>query len=104
MAGTVQSAAFLFQDHVAVTAKCRVARPLVTRKEDEAAGLVELTGEVVEVSPELLGDLEVVALVAHGIHKGQVAGIFSKAARAVGADRLFRLPVHVAQKDRYPNS
>ena len=84
------------QDHVAVTTKYIIARPFVTWKENEAARLVKLTGEVVEVCPEFLGDLEVVALVAHRVHEGQVA--VSKSEGAVGADRLFRLPMHVGPK------
>src|SRR5690606_28949338 len=63
---------------------------------DEAARLVELGGEAVELLPELVGDLEIVALVGAGVHERPVAREKEILASAPGADRLLGLTVEIA--------
>ena len=63
---------------------------------DEAAGGVEVGGDLVEVGPEGAGDLEVVALVGDAVEEGLVAGEGMEVAGRVGADGLLRLAVQVA--------
>ena len=82
--------------HVAVAADRRVGRPLVARDAHEAAGLVELARQRVQLAPERAGDLEVVALVAHDVEEGLVAAELEVLARRVGAERLVGLAVRVA--------
>ena len=59
---------------VAVAAERGIAGPFVARQGDEPAGFVETPGDAIELGPEGIGDLEVVALVAAGVDEGAVAG------------------------------
>src|SRR5690606_38436318 len=88
--------ALLGEEDVAVAAQRCIARPLVPRQRDEAARLVELGGEPVELLPELVCDLEVVALVGAGVHERPIACECEVLAGAPGADRLLRLTVEIA--------
>ncbi len=95
VAGAMQRAVRFRIEHVAVATERRVPRPFPARHEDEAARLVERLETAVEVGPTLLGDLEVVALVADGIHAREVARIGSQRVDAAGADALAGLAVQV---------
>ncbi len=88
--------ALLHVEHVAIATEAGVAGPLVAGKHDEAAVLVELGGERVQVLPERRGDLKIVALVAAGIQESLVAGEIEEIPRRVGADGLLGLPVEIA--------
>ena len=83
-------------EHVAVAAKPGVARPFIAGKDDEAAIFGELGGQLVELGPECLGDLEVVALMADRVEECLVAGEEMEVARRVGPDGLLRLTMQVA--------
>ena len=96
MRGAVDLAALVHEHDVAVAAEAGIARPFVAREDDEAAVLVELPRQPVQLVPEGGGDLEVVALVAHAVEEGLVARELHQVARRVGADRLLRLAVQVA--------
>src|SRR2546427_10985941 len=65
---------FLNEQHIAVAAQTCVSRPFVPWKDDEAAVAIVFGGEVVQLLPERRGDLEVVALVAHGVEESAIAG------------------------------
>jgi len=58
---------------VAVAADAGVAGPLEARKGDEAADLVEIGREFVQLAPEGVVDLEVVGLMAAGIEERALA-------------------------------
>jgi len=59
--------------HVPVAAERRVAAPLVAGESDETAFLVEGARDGVDAAPELVGDLEIVPLVAGDVEQGVVA-------------------------------
>ena len=82
--------------HVAVSAERRVPRPFVSRQGHEPSGLVELGRERVQRAPEVPGDLEVVPLMSGDVDERAVARELEIPARAVGADGLLALAVHVA--------
>lgn len=92
---TVQRTAFVQVQHVAVAAQAGIARPFVAGEDHEAAGFVVAGGQGVQVLPEFLGDLEIVALVAHRVQEGAVAREQDELLGGVGADGLFRLAVQV---------
>ena len=94
--GAMDGLALVAVVHVAVAADRRVGRPFVAGDADEAAGLVELRRQRVELAPEGAGDLEVVALVAHDVEEGLVAAELEVFARRVGAERLVGLAVRIA--------
>ena len=96
MRRAADGAALAAEEDVAVAAHAGVARPLVAGQADEAAGLVELGRQPVELRPERVGDLEVVALVADDVDEGQVARVAEIALRRAHADGLAALPVQVA--------
>ena len=93
--GAADGAALRGEDHVAVAAEGGVARPFVAWHEDEAARRIEDGEGAVEIGPAFGGDLEVVALVADGVHAGEVARIAGQGVDRAGADRLPALPVQV---------
>ena len=95
-AGSVDGAALVPVPDVVVAPEGSVARPLVAGQGDETAGLVELGGQLIELSPERVGDLEIVALMATDIEKRPVTGECEVVAGGVGADGLFALSVEVA--------
>src|SRR5262249_56984100 len=64
---------FAAKEDVAVAAHAGIAGPLVAGQADEAAGRVELRGQPVELFPERVGDLEIVALMADDVDEGLVA-------------------------------
>ena len=80
---------------VAVAADRGVARPFVARQGDEAAVLVEFGGQLVDMRPERVVDLEVVGLVAGRVEEGQIAREREVLARGADADRFARLAVHI---------
>src|SRR5262245_22052962 len=89
-------AAFAPEEDVAVAAHAGVARPLVTRQAHETARRIERRGQSIELGPERVGDLKIVALVADHVDEGQIAGIAEIAFRRAHADGFAALPVQVA--------
>ena len=83
-------------EDVAVAAHAGVARPFVAGKADELARLVEFGGQLVELLPERIGDLKVVALVADHVDEGRVARIAEVILRRAHADGFAALPVQIA--------
>ena len=83
-------------EDVAVAAHAGVARPFVAGQADERARLVELGGEPVELLPERVGDLEVVALVADDVDEGRVARVAEVVFGRTHADGLAALAVQIA--------
>ena len=83
-------------EDVAVAAHAGVAGPFVAGQADELAGLVERGGQPVELLPERVGDLEVVALVAGDVDERLVARVAEVVFRRAGADGLAALAVQVA--------
>ena len=81
---------------VVVAAEGGVAGPLVAGEGHEAAGLIELGGELVELAPERVRYLEVVPLVAADVEERPVAGEREVVSGRVGADGLLALAVEVA--------
>src|SRR5690606_25463284 len=81
---------------VPVASERGVSGPFVSRQRDEAARLVELGRQAIELAPELVRDLEIVALVRAGVDEGTVAGEGEILSRAAGSDRLLGLAVDVA--------
>ena len=96
MAAAVDLLSLAQVQHVAVTAQRRVAGPLVPRKHHEPSRFIRLSGEPLQVLPELTRDLEVVALVDGKVQAGQVAGEAEVLLRRARADRLLGLAVQVA--------
>lgn len=94
--GAMDRTAFVQKHDVAVTAQRGVARPFVAREDDKPAIAVVFARERVELVPEARRDLEIVALMAHGVEEGAVARELDQLACRVGADRLLRLAVQVA--------
>ena len=74
--------------HITVTANGRVAGPFVSRKGDETALVEKLGREIIQVSPELVINLEVVGLMAGEIEKGAIAGEGEIISRCTDTDRL----------------
>ena len=87
--------AFAHEQHIAVTAQARVSRPFVARKDDEATVAIVFCGEAVQLLPERRRDLEVVALVAHGVEESAIARKLDEFARRIRADGLLGLAVKV---------
>src|SRR5437879_7832109 len=75
------------KENIAVAAHAGVARPFVAGQADEAAGCVELRREAVELGPECIGDLKIVALMADDIDEGLVARVAEITFRRAHADR-----------------
>ena len=95
-AGAVDGPALVPVPDVVVAAEGGVARPLVAGEGHEPARLVELGGELVELPPERVRNLEVVPLVAADVEERPVAGELEVGAGGVGPDRLLALAVEVA--------
>src|SRR5262249_43136743 len=89
-------AALAAEEDVAVATHAGIARAFVARQADEAAGRVELRGQTVELFPERVGDLEIVALMADDVDEGLVARVAEIAFRRPHADGLAALTVQVA--------
>ncbi len=96
MRGAANGAALATEEDVAVAAHAGVARPLVARDAHEAARRVEGGGQAVELSPERIGDLKIVALVADDVEEGEIARVTEIAFRRAHADGFAALPVQVA--------
>ena len=63
-----------WEENVAVTAKRCVAGPFIPGKRNECTRRIVFCGQRIQFSPELVGNLKVVALVRTGIHECQFAG------------------------------
>src|SRR5262245_43705099 len=81
---------------VAVAAQAGVAGPFVSGHAHEAPGLVERSCQTVELLPERIGDLKIVALVSDDVDECPVTGVAEVAFSGIGADRLPALAVQVA--------
>ena len=95
-AGAVDGPPLVPVPDVVVAPERGVAGPLVAGEGHEAPRLVELGGELVELAPEVVRDLEVVPLVAADVEERPVAGEREVVARGVGADGLLALAVQIA--------
>src|SRR5262249_24197821 len=62
--------AFATEEDVAVAAHAGVARPLAAGKAHETARRIERRGQSIELGPERVGDLKIVALVADHVDEG----------------------------------
>ena len=89
-------AALAAVEDVAVAAQAGVAGPFVSRHAHEAPGLVERGRQAVELLPERIGDLKIVALVSDDIDERLVAGVTEVAFSGVGANRFAALAMQVA--------
>src|SRR5437660_4709802 len=83
------------EQHNVVTAQAGVLRQFVARKDGEAAVGIVFWGEAVQLLPERRRDLEVVALVAHGVEESAIARKLDEIARRIRADGLLGLAVKV---------
>ena len=92
----MNSAALVAIEDIAVAAHARVAGPFVARHADEAPWLVECGGQPVELLPEFVGYLKVVALMADDIHERLIARVAKVAFCRIGADRLAALRMQIA--------
>ena len=81
---------------VVVAAERRVRRPLVTEERDELARVVEVPDRLLDLRPELVGDLEVVAGVRGEVEERTVTRVIEVLLDGPGPDRLAGLPVQVA--------
>src|SRR5689334_21183778 len=88
-------------EDVAIAAHPGVTRPLVTGHGEEAMRHFIGSGQTIELVPERISDLEVVALVANYVEEGLVTGKGEMRVSGVGADRLFALAVQVAPVAAY---
>jgi len=91
--GAPDRAAFAPEEDVAVAAHAGVARPLVTRQAHETARRIERRGQSIELGPERVGDLKIVALVADHVDEGQIARVAEIAFRRAHADGFAALPM-----------
>src|SRR4051812_25769504 len=63
---------FVAVKDIPIAAHAGVARPFVSRKANKPAWSVELSRQAVEFLPELVGDLEVIALVTDHVDESSV--------------------------------
>ena len=96
MRRAANGSAFAAEEDVAVAAHAGVARPFVAGQADETARRVEFRRQPVELGPERVGDLKVVALVADDVDEGSIARVAEIALRRAHADGLSALPVQIA--------
>ena len=89
MAGPANFTGVAQEVDIAISANRRDARPFITQKRDESSRVVELLHQALQFGPELVGDLEIVRLMADKVHRRVVAGVQDVIA---GRDRPHRLP------------
>ena len=89
-------AAFVAVKNIPVTTHACVARPLVSRQANKPSRFVKLGRQAVELVPEIVGNLEVVALVADHIDKGRVARVAEIGFGRAHPDRFTALSVEIA--------
>src|SRR5262249_8196521 len=88
--------AFATEEDVAIAAHAGIARPFVAGQAYEGARRIERRGQRVELGPERVGDLKVIALVPDDIEKGKIARIAKIAFRRAHTDGFPALPMQVA--------
>ncbi len=98
MRGTADLPAFGAEVNIAITAEAGITRPLVSGKRHETSGLIELRAQAIQLEPECISNLKIVALMAGRIDKGLVTGKFEVLPGAVGTDGFLRLPVEIGPK------
>jgi hypothetical protein len=96
MRGAVDRLPFFEVQHIPVTPKAGIARPFVSGKCDESMILVKFEREIVQLRPELVGYLKVVALVSGRIEKCEIPCEGMKLACRVSADGFLGLPMQIA--------
>src|SRR3981081_560342 len=84
-------AALAAVEDIAIAAQAGVARPFVSGHAHELARLVELGGELVQLFPERVGDLEVVSLMADHIDEGCIPRVTKKCFSRTQSDGLSAL-------------
>src|SRR5262249_19305241 len=89
-------AAFAAEENVAIAAHAGIARPFVAGHAYEPARRVECGRQAVELGPECVGDLEIVALMADDVDESEIARIAEIAVRRAHADGFAALPVQIA--------
>src|ERR1700722_2299949 len=89
-------AVFAPRGDVSIAAHAGIARPLVSRKADEAAGHIELGRQPIEFLPECIGDLEIVALVADHVDERRIARIAEITLCRTHTDGFTALSVQIA--------
>src|SRR3546814_646479 len=96
MVGTVDGAPFCAEINIAVAANGGVARPLIPRKGHETVVFMVLGGQLVQMFPEGVVDLEIVGLMRRHIQKRLIAGEIEVFSRCSYPDRFPALPMQVA--------
>src|SRR5262249_6016878 len=96
MRRAMNAAAFMAEEHVAVTAHPGVARPLVARQTDEAPRHVKGRCQPIELLPKCVGELEVVARMSDDVDERLVARVAEITFRGAGADGFTTLAMQVA--------
>src|SRR5262249_50856558 len=89
-------APFAAAEKVAIPAHAGIARPFVAWHAYEPARRIECGRQAVELGPECVGDLEIVALMADDVDEGEIARIAEIAFRRAHADGFAALPVQIA--------
>ncbi len=89
-------AAFAPEEDVTVAAHAGIAGPFVARQAHEAAGHIERGRQPIELGPERIGDLKIVALMADDVDEGFIARIAEIAFRRAHADGFAALSVQIA--------
>ena len=87
--------AFFPEDHVAVPAQSGIAAPFPTGKGHQAFRFMELAGGGLDLPPEAVGDLKVVALVGTDVQEGVVAGKAEVVPDGIGSDGFLALAVEI---------
>src|SRR5208337_663137 len=91
MGGAPDEAVVAHEINVAVASERGVARPLISGHRHEPARNIELRAKLAEFRPELLRDLEVVALVPAHVQEGFVASEGKVVRGGARANRLAAL-------------
>src|SRR4029077_3223689 len=89
-------AAFAAEKDISITTHAGIARPFVTRKTNKPAGNVELGRQAVELLPELVGNLEVVALMTDHVDERRITRVAEIGFGCPHADGFTALPVQIA--------
>src|SRR5439155_27273124 len=93
--GAADGAALATEEDVAVAAHAGIPRPLVAGQAYEPTRHVERGGQAVELGPERVGDMKIVALVADDVEEGEIARVTEIAFSRAHADGFAALPVQV---------
>ncbi len=83
-----------------VPTKAGIARPFISGDGHKPAILVIGRGQFIQMRPEIIGNLKIIALMTSNIQKRLVARKVEIFAGGANADRLATLGVHIAPKMR----